>query len=908
MEATNAAFAYNSRYFPPTIRGIYRPAFMLVVTACLVAAFIPLLFGWEARLGGAVIFLSGVGGALFLHRHGKKIRFLPFLFLFNSGGLPLDTAPPRTRRQRLFAQNLSLMASCGDYGVYHAHGGVSVGVELPCSDSEFYDADRKTQRSMHYLRWCISINEQIKAQLPKLGKVEILCEVHSFRERDSGREKDYLQYPLVRKRKVGHWVRQEIHRRLAGRARANQSYAVFTVCNRRLFARSDLKFSAKVYKVMKTIIENELEHLPGTSILSWKQLASLGYQSLSRDGFLARNERAAAQDEELTTAPLAFRRDAHAFLAEQIVRDVPRKLDDMLKVGNTYVACVCVDLYPEEMVPFQLAFLQGKAIDTHIMICFAEAPTEQTIRQTEKTSLQHSFTELDMRASGVEAAGLAQEDFADFREAAVKSSLPLLHNLLFVRFSSAKRKLVTAAVRDFEGWLGLRGGTLQKAPGQQLSFYRLMVPTQASLIPRRTYRTDLAESVACLLPLYGHTKAKRPEDHLLLYLDSHDQRRYLSLPADHATHAITIGQTGSGKDVQQIANILQTYPAGWDWLIAEVDPSFKATILGLGGNYIDIDPKRIVLNPLPPPAVYDAKETGPLVTTLAYLFYTKELENEWDGYVPDPVRAAMENGLDALYARKDRKDTPILKELFEVLKGKEDKNEFHRSLLDKMDAFFSTKQGDAFNQASNLNLSSNICGVNLRPLTELKDKRTLLFYLLFLLMEFSHRARRSEYPTRILLNEYHAFVDAAPKVIASFVRDILRTGRKYKINLELTTQTLQDILARGNVGEDSTEQIRLRRLLYVESDHAKARSAFGSLPQEAVTRWGSYPPPELEKARRMMYSDANKAYDLNLLFPDSLLRLGSTAQKDLMKKERLHKRGVKNLIELSEKLRIEETQ
>jgi len=186
----------------------------------------------------------------------------------------------------------------------------------------------------------------------------------------------------------------------------------------------------------------------------------------------------------------------------------------------------------------------------------------------------------------------------------------------------------------------------------------------------------------------------------------------------------------------------------------------------------------------------------------------------------------------------------------------------------------------------------------------MQDKRTLLFYLLFILIEFSYQGRRSDHPTRILLNEYHAFVNAAPLVIASFVRDILRTGRKHRVYLELTTQTINDIIGHGKIASDSSEQITLRRFLYTESGHDKVTSVFASLPSEAVKVWSSFPSPRSgDKSRHMLYSDGNEAHHVNVLLPNSLLRLGETSPDYLKEKDRLCKNGVNDIIELSIRLK-----
>ncbi len=746
----------------------------------------------------------------------------------------------------------------GDDVLAHQDGAVSLLIEWQGVDGEMLTDQERQQQWLTFYRGLQALSTDYTA------------EFHWWREHDHRVAFDYLEKgrEIVRGGEMAQAVRQAQAEHLAQYAMSNSVAVVLTKHPRKqLFAgaRRALKKQAADAIALREAARALIKSLPGGRIASNQRYCERIQQSLSRTAY-ARNA--------------AFKHDPNFLLAETLIREAPRVDQNAVKLGEHFTKVLLVYLYPDSMPSWFLG-LAAVPATLHVSHIIRRVDTKSAMQRAERES---DLLEGTVSRRGRDYSQKGLSDLAAFRALVADHNLQIFQNAYIIHVHGTLRQ-VTETSEHITDWIEKSGGQVRDADYIQLPYFRAAQPGQGYRVPM--LRPDHTWQVGDMLPVQVYRNGDAaPES---LRLGQAGQLIGFDLSKQAVAHSFTVAMTGSGKGVDKVATIAETYPYGIDWYIAEVGNSYQWVVEAFGGTYTRIDPDKNVVNPLPPYAVadrhadlpLDAKLAGGTIQALSFLLT--------DGKTQLDVHSlsAAQMVLQMLYAQSDGSDSaPTLMDYFQEMSGADyfdhaPQTEAAKRMADNLHSFLSTTEGRLFTKQDNLTLSSGITGVDLKEVGQASEQ-LLKFYLVFISLRMAQMAfYQSRNPARILLDEMHEFVRVSPEVTGSLISGIARMGRKENAAIDLVTQGIKEI---DVIETEVLNSMPLRSLLY-RADEWDAIAARINMPPGPLEVWRQFPYPLGLPWRPAIRSVGPDYYNLHLTFPTLLLDLAATGPDDLLLKE-----------------------
>ena len=765
----------------------------------------------------------------------------------------------------------------GDHIIAHTDGAVSLMI-----DWAGIDVALKTEQEKDAL-W--TPYYQLLQGLPQAYCIEF----HLWREKDSQPAERYLALneKITRGQAFAQPIREHMAEHLKHYGRSNRVALIITRLPPKIgwlkTAKGQLKRQLNDADQLFDVAQQLQRQLPQSTLASVHDYYQRITQSVSHE---------ANKNVNIETN-IAVNIDPLLMLNEQLIQHKPVLEQHQLKIKNTYTHTytkgLYVFLYPDASPGWALNLCQIPC-DLHISQIIIPVDTKSAMRRSER---QTDRAEGLISARGRDYAAKNIQDLHGFRAFVAEHNLNIYKNAYVIHLHDHDPEQLTHNARHIIDLIEQQGGQVRDEDTIQLPFYRYAMPGQGYRCV--LLRQDHTLQVANLLPIHCfHAGDSEPES---LRLSASSQLVGLNISKQTIPHGLTVAMTGAGKGIEKVTTIAETYPLGLDWYIAEIGGSYQWVVEAFGGHYSHADTDTVI-NPLP---TYDLinhqPEQMPLDTQLASSTIQALAFLLTDGQIGLDVHsnAAAQMVLQMLYAVPLHKKAasitaPTLEDFYnELAKATYFENDEQATAAKIMKAnlhsFLMTSEGQMFTRQDNLTLSKGICGVDLKAIHQVSEK-LLKFYLVFLSLRFGHLAfYAGRNPARILLDEMHVFVKAAPDVIGPLCSAITRMGRKDNAALDLVTQGITEIDAIENEVINSMPN---RTLLY-RSDEWDAIAERINMPAGALQTWRQYPYFEGLDYRPAMRSVGDQYYDLYLTFPDLLLDLGATSPADLDLKERIGK-------------------
>lgn len=703
---------------------------------------------------------------------------------------------------------------------------------------------------------------QLLAHLP----ANYCLEHHLWREFDRQLADDYLAMgdSMVRGQQFAQPLREDMANHLGSMALSNSVAMVITRRpEQRFFVKPALKAQARAAVELESVAEDLMRFLPGAEKVDIDgYIARIG-QSFYRPGFLAGRRP---------------RLDPRFSAREQLVREKP-VTGSSLDFDGHHTKVLYVYMYPD-VSPGWFGGIASLSCAMHCVQIVEALDTKAAMRKSESDA---DIAEGLMSRKGRSFAAKGLNDRAAFQAFVAENELELYRNAFIIHLHGSQDEVDRFAplVAD---WIEQVGGQIRETAYIQLPFFRAAQPGQGYRCPMM--RPDHTWQVGDMTPAQVYAAGDpAPES---LRIGAAGQLVGFNFTKLELAHAFTCAKTGGGKGVDKVATIVESYPFGIDWYIAEIGESYRWTVEGFGGIYSKVDPSQTVINPLPPYAIantdtdglpLDAVLAGSTVQALAFILT--------DGCTTLDVHqeASAQTALQLLYAVPGEEEAPVLPLLLDELQAldnfdSEQQVKAAKGMAENLDSFLSTTEGRLFANQNNLALSEGITGVDLKDVDRASPK-LLKFYLVFLSLRFSHLAFANRRPARILLDEMHKFVRIAPEVVGSLISELARMGRKDGASIDLVTQNKAEV---DSIESEVLGSMALKSLLYREDEHEELAKRI-AMPQGALDVWRQYPYPLGLDWRPAMRSVGDAYYNLHLSFPRRMLDLSESKPAGLDLKE-----------------------
>lgn len=714
--------------------------------------------------------------------------------------------------------------------IAHQDGAVSRLIEWDGLDMEL-STERDKERA-----W-----ERLHATLNSL-EIGYCAEFHWWREWDDSVAQAYRKHGThaVRGGAIAHAIRDAQAQHLGRFGISNQVAVVLT----KLPERGLLSFARRGLFAPKHALKRQAEDAQALDVQAERLMASLtGATSCSAERFIQRIQQSVDRDRFTRGVPAIV--DEGELISETVIASSPRDLDGHGKpLGHVDVNGHCskvlmVYQYPDAS-PAWFAGLASLSIAMHVVHIVIPLNTRTAMRKSENETRLADGTLSDR---GGEKQRAQLRDMNQYRQFVADHNLRVFYNAYIIHLHGTPDEL-TKTSRIIKDWIERGGGQVRDNWYVQLPYFRVAQPGQGYRVPK--VRDDHLLQVANMLPVQVY---RRGDDHPeSLRLGDSGQLVGFNLSRQKVAHAVTIAMTGSGKGVDKVATIAETYPFGIDWYIAEIGESYRWIVEAFGGTYSKLDPTESVINPLPPftatmaisdsnPYPLDALVAGQTINALAFLLT--------DGRTTLTVHEAKagQDALQYLYAAPEtQRYAPSLPEYLEALREDLFDNELQaaaaRSMSDNLESFLGTTEGRIFTREDNLILSPGITGVDLKDIDRANPK-LLKFYLVFIALKFNHLAFARRTPARVLLDEMHKFVAIAPDVIGRLISELARMGRKDAAAIDIVTQGIKEI---DVVETEVLNSMRLRSLLYRPDEHEAIAKRI-DMPAGALAAWQRWQDP-----------------------------------------------------------------
>ena len=759
------------------------------------------------------------------------------------------SAPRRHERRYTWSHPI------GEHAIAHKDGAVSLMVSLPGVDAELLD---DAERERAWTAWY-----RLLSQLP----AGCALELHCWREPDRSLADRYLarEGELARAAGFAAYIRRCHAERLAAYARGNQVAMVLVrqpPARRWWRAGAMLSHQATAADALLGVAERMRRALRAGRLCTADEYCERILQSMSRrrpDG--------------------RFRIEPQLLLSEQLIAEAPRVADGCVELAGRRTKVALLHMYPDASPGWAVPLLSLPAT-LHVCQVILGADTQRQMQRAERAE---DLIEGMASRRGRERSARGIGDLAAFRRFVVDHDLQIFRNCYVIHVHAdvgeAGAERLSATMETLAQQLQRAGAEMRTADYMQLPFFRAAQPGQGYRAPM--FRPDHSWQVADMMPLqvYRQGVDDAPES---LRLGTGSQLVGFSLSDERVAHSFTVAMTGAGKGVDKGMTILETFPFGIDWYIAEVGQSYRWVVEALGGVYTTIDPDRNVVNPMPPFSAaradaelpLDAKLVGGTIAALAFLLTGGE-----STALSAHQNAAAQLCLQMLYAaRRGGDGQPTLADYAgEVAAADYFHNVEQRDAAARMaanlESFLATAEGRLFSRPDNLVLSERITGVDLKEVSA-ASAELLKFYMVFLSVRMGQLAACRDVKARILLDEMHVFANAFPEIIGALISGVARMGRKELSYIDIVTQGIREI---DCIETEILNSMPLRSLLYRPDGHDEIAARIAMRPA-VVGAWKRFPYPEKLDYRPALRSVGDEWHNLHLVFSPEALAMVDTSR------------------------------
>ncbi len=705
-------------------------------------------------------------------------------------------------------------------------------------------------------------------------------ENHLLRQFDDSLVDKYLEYGeqhTVRAHDISRYFRQELAEHLGKRAMSNLVFTVITLSkpNRLLSwlsAKSVVKDRKKKAQELIHIGRELCTYLPGAMMLNQDEYEVLIWETYHRDR---------AYEGSIPATNPRFK------LNQRLVKK-PTLDQGFLKLGDTYMKVALLVDYPDAGSNWFFELARNYGVEIHATQILKPLDSGMEVR---KSASQSERARESAGTIGGEAEQAKKQDHDDFRAFVANNKLRLFANCYILTFYHHDRDYLDSVYRIIKKMLHPSGAVISDNDDNiTMLYWRISQPGQGYL--SAFMRSDHVWQVANMAPVISF-KTGNQEDPQMLRLTDECQLVAFGYPKDAPNHSINGAKTGSGKGVAKVAQILELYPLGVDFYIAEVGPSYKWVVEGFGGAYHHLDPNKTVISPFPTWDLANAEAEMPLdadVVAPTIEALMPLLCSEKERKIRTHIKSVAEQLLQVLYCYGEHTDSGPTLAAYHNL-GNDMIGEFTgaqkeacQAMVDNLHSFLSTTSGSRFAKADSLDFSGGIVGVDFKPL--MNDQELAKFLLVFISLRFKQLAFASSNPCRIMIDELHEFVRIDKELVALLIKQLTRMGRKEAGAFDGISQEPMDM----EVEEGILNQISHRELLYLQSGHDKVAELF-RLNKGAMERWKTYRDPETA-GKNMNYRQCLKmvgeeAYDLHMTFPRCFLDLAHSSPEALALKNKI---------------------
>lgn len=715
----------------------------------------------------------------------------------------------------------------------------------------------------------------------------LVIENHWLREYNNDLAHAYIKYGqdhAIRYHEISDYFRTSIAGHLSKYSMSNTIFCVLCLPASvspfaGMFAKRKLSQTKQKAKQLLEIATELSEKLPGAEIAS-------------TDAYEALIDRCYHRDNAPSNSPGYQYRPNARFRINDRLADKPVWQDDALRLGRTYTKTGMVLDYPEA---------QDNWFDRVARIGGGEFHITQIIKPTDP-SLAKRASSSETKKSLESASAIGGEDEAAkvrdhnaFRNFVASNQLSVFGTCYIFKIHSDDKEELDKTYRRVRSSFSDDEGMLIRDQEEEVQrvYWRVSMPGQGYKTP--FLRPDDTWLVASMAPILSFSSgdAEQPQ---MLRLTKESQLAAFSYPEGGTNQAATAAKTGGGKGVGQVAQIVELYPLGVNFLGAEVGTSYEWTAQAFEGDYFHLDPNTTVVNPFPDFKMANKGSNAPLdadiaSTTVAGL--TTLLIGPNQVNVEHHVNSVAEQVMQAMYAVYDEESCgfagPTLEtyhacavEALGDFSGEQQKA--CQAIIDNLDSFLATTAGQRFTGPSTINFDSGLVFVNFKPLME--NKALAKFMLVFIALRYKQIAFANSTPCRIVLDELHEFTAIDMPLVNNLIRQLTRMGRKEAGAFHGISQEVLDL----NTEDGVLNQITNKELLFMGDGHDEIAEIFKLRPR-VLERWKSYLDPE-QVGRTLNYRQCMRivgqdAFDLHMTFPEPLLHLAHSSPKALKIKEQI---------------------
>ena len=811
----------------------------------------------------------------------------------------------------VYADRYSWRGGLGEHFVAHHDGTVSMMIQWDGECIEMLTQEERLQRWRNYFR--------LLAELPQ----DVVIENHFWRGFDRSVADDYLAQGqlMVRAKKFGAFCRNAMYDHLAHRGMSNTIMTVFSIPAEVSWldafrVRKHLKKQRQAAQRLLDVVHQLRSYFPGIQLCSVEEYAQAVHRSYSRDF-----------DRDHLNPEL----DQRFHFNHQWVSDKPVREGDLLKVGNTFTKVAVLFLYPDALPGWFESFSNYWGVELHVSQVVQSIGAKNIVHRTEMEAKRANHSE---HMHGATFARGKHQDLVDFKDYVADNDLAVLRNVWIIHIHSKNRQDVLNAYDDISKNLN-QGGQLRDGPNLDYLYWRVAMPGMG--YQSDFMREDDEHQVASMMPIVVQDAGLVEPSQLRL--STSGQLVGLSNPKDSPNHSLNIAKTNSGKGVEKVVQICETYPLGEDWYIIEVGTSYEWVVEAFGGGYIHIDPEEVVPNPFPAfadlnktshfgeeslsgDAAVEASKDDSVENISISAFANKKAP--LPGYVVAPTMASTafiltggksdfenphqrmvaEMAMQLLYLEEPGGRTaPNMEDYLNQLvklKNDQDLSDVQRQaalrLGDNLDSFLGTKEGSIFTRPDNFTVTQGITGVDLDPLVQASMDKMAAVYLVNIALRYKQMALATLEPAHILMDELHEISRTHPEVVRTLIRQISRMGRRQAAYVDAISQEERDL----TIDPTFARQCLHKTLLYMEGNHTSVREAL-EIPTVPFQRWANFGNPEGKNYRPAIRSFGRDRYfDLFLTFPESLIHLAESSPS----KRKLKAKVAKEADDIFERLEL----
>ncbi len=557
--------------------------------------------------------------------------------------------------------------------------------------------------------------------------------------------------------------------------------------------------------------------------------------------------------------------------------------DGLLKLDDNYCKPILLLDYPDADANWFYRLANSSSIEIHVTQIIKPVDVGRSMLASASQSKRSSESAMTI---GGETVAQKVKDHNTYRNFISENKLHTYKNAYVIKLHDKDKSYLKDYTRRLIKTLG--PGTLIAPDSEELSLTLWRISQLAQGHKSPFLREDHTLQIVNMSPIINFN-GEYTDEKQMLRLTRDAKALTFSFPRDGTNHALTTAKTGSGKGVETVTEIVELFPLGVDFFIAEVGTSYKWTVEGFNGNYFDLSPDSVV-SPFPEFSLADPSREKPLDTDLIAPTIGALLPMIGEGFEhKQHVTSVGEQIMTEIYSHEapDGLLSPTLATYYDCTEqavshfsGIQKKAVI--AIRNNLDSFLSSSTGSSFDKADTINFTSGIAGVNFKEL--MQNDRLAKFLLVFIALRFKQLAFANSTPTRILIDELHEFARIDPVLITVLIQQLTRMGRKEAGAFHgISQETLDAALERGILN-----QISNRYFMFLQDGHDEAGELF-KMNSTVLDRWKGFLDPETPgmNYRQCIRQYGQKSYDLHLQFPPSLLDLAHSSPRALELKKHI---------------------